>query len=56
MTSLRAGPLPFDTGICIQFAAGQTPVEPEQSTISPLGLHIWLRCVPSRRCFLLGRF
>ncbi len=36
MTSLPAGPLLFDTGICIQFATGQTPVEPEQSSISPL--------------------
>jgi hypothetical protein len=40
MTSLPAGPVPFDTGICIQFAMGQTPVEPEQSSISPLGLHV----------------
>ena len=40
MTSLPAGPLPFDTAICIQFTTGQAPVESEQSSTSPLGLHV----------------
>lgn len=47
MTSLPAGPLPFDTGLCIQFVTGQTPVEPEQYWASTFSSGLFLPAVVS---------